>query len=392
MRGPKTIRAGAIAAIVALAAIAPARAACEVKFGALGPLSGPAAQWGLAVKGAAEFVAAEENAAGGLQVGPEKCRVTVTAFDAKYNAEGAAAGANYFVSQGVRFVIGPVGSPEMTGVKPIAARNNLLVMGDSFAKNAIGPQWPLVFHSGPGPSGWAPPIVDVAKQTYSIKSVVIVAPNDQGGTDIASVDAEAYRRHGVEPTEEYYQRGTSNFAAIAARIIARNPDAVDTASSPPGDAGVIVKQLRQAGYKGVLGRLGGSGTEEIARVAGGMDVLQNFYWYENVVVDERLKALAERYRQLVGAERPENTLFFPFVAATRMVTKAIAKAGTATDTKAVAAALRTLPVDDPDFGQGRWIGQDFYGINQELSFPFGIGLIVDGKARPIAQHEAATGK
>ena len=77
---------------------------------------------------------------------------------------------------------------------------------------------------------------------------------------------------------------------------------------------------------------------------------------------------------------------------TRLVVKAISKAGTASDTTKVAAALRALPVEDPNLGKGLWVGQEFFGINQELSFPFGIGLIVDGKKQPYLRVEAATGK
>jgi branched-chain amino acid transport system substrate-binding protein len=387
-----TIAASAVAAAGSVASRPAAAADCELKLGVIGVQSGPAAQWGIALKGATEFVAAEANAGGGLPVGPDKCRVTVTAYDSKYTAEGAAAGANAMVSQGVKFIIGPIGSPEMTGLKPIANRNGLLVMGNGYAKDAIGPQWPLVFHQGPGPSGWADPIVKVAKERFGIKTVIVVAPNDQGGTDIASVDAAAYKKNGIEATEEYYQRGTTNFAPVITRILNAKPDAVDTASSPPGDAGTMAKQLRQAGFEGPIGRLGGPGTDEIARVAGGIDILKKFYWYEPVVVDEQVKSLDEQYKKLLNADRPENNLFYQWIGAARMVTKAISKAGTVSDTKKVAEALRALPVEDPNLGKGLWIGQDFFGINQELSFPFGIGLIVDGKMQPITKAEAASGK
>jgi branched-chain amino acid transport system substrate-binding protein len=154
----------------------------------------------------------------------------------------------------------------------------------------------------------------------------------------------------------------------------------------------MAKQLRQAGFEGPIGRLGGPGTDEIARVAGGIDILKKFYWYEPVVVDEQVKSLDEQYKKLLNADRPENNLFYQWIGAARMVTKAISKAGTVSDTKKVAEALRALPVEDPNLGKGLWIGQDFFGINQELSFPFGIGLIVDGKMQPITKAEAATGK
>lgn len=363
----------------------------ELTLGVVGVLSGPAAQWGLALRGAVEFVAAEANRDGLVKIGGAPCKVNVVAIDSKYTAEGAAAAANALAGQGVKFILGPIGSPELTGVKPIAKRNSMLVMGNGYAKDALSPQLPLVFHVGPGPSGWADPIIKIAKQKFGIKSVVLVAPNDQGGTDIASVDADAYKKNGIAATEEYYQRGTTNFGPIVTRIMNAKPEAVDLASSPPGDAGILVKQLRQAGFEGPIGRLGGPGYSEISRVAGGDDVLKDFYWYEPVVIDEKTLQIAEDYKKLMGSERPENNLFFQWVSGARMVVKAIAKAGT-TDTAKVAEALRALPVSDPNLGAGHWIGQEFFGINQELSFPFGVGLVTNGKLQPTMRVEAAGGK
>jgi branched-chain amino acid transport system substrate-binding protein len=43
-------------------------------------------------------------------------------------------------------------------------------------------------------------------------------------------------------------------------------------------------------------------------------------------------------------------------------------------------------------GTGLWIGQEFYKSNQEISFPFGMGLIMNGKLLPSVRMDAATGK
>lgn len=365
-----------------------AAANCEIKLGATGPLSGAATQWGLAIKGAADYVAAEVNAKGGVKVGGETCQLRVVAIDAKYTAEGAAAAANNFVSQGVKFILGPMGSPEVTGMKPIATRNKMLMMSDSYARDAIGPRWPLTFHVGPGPAAWADPIVKHAKATFGIKNALTIAPNDQAGTDVAEVVAGVYEKNGVPTKLEYYQRGTTNFAPIVTRIMASNPDTVDTVSTPPGDAGILVKQLRQAGYNGVIGRLGGPGTAEIARVAGGMNVLRDFYWFEPVFIDESVMKLQESYKTLLKAEPPENNFFYLFVAGGRVLVQAIEKAGTYTDADKVAEALRKIDVLDDNLGQGKWIGQATYKINQELSLPFGIGTIRDGKELPVIRVEA----
>jgi branched-chain amino acid transport system substrate-binding protein len=379
----------ATAMIAGMAAPALAQSGCELKIGAIGPMSGPAAQWGLAMEGAAKLAAAEANAAGGLKVGNQTCKVTVSSYDSKYTAEGAAAGANSFASQGIKFIIGPVGSPEMTGIKPVAMRNGQLVFGDSFAKDAIGPKWPTVFHLGPGPSGWGSPVVDAALKTFpGIKSVAVIAPNDQGGTDIASVDADIYKKHGLATHEEYYQRGTTNFAPIITRMLAENPGAVDTASSPPGDAGVIVKQLRQAGFTGPIGRLGGPGTEEIIRVAGGIDVLKDFYYYEDVPTeDPKVTAMRDEYKKVVGSDPPQNTNLLAWTPGARLLLKAISEAGTITDAKKVSEVLARLPPEDPNMGKGIWTGQKFFGINHELFFPFGVGIIKNGKDMGVQRAE-----
>ncbi|MEI8399632.1 MAG: ABC transporter substrate-binding protein [Alcaligenaceae bacterium] len=365
---------------------------CEVKIGAVAVLSGPAANWGQSLRAAVAMNVREVNDAGGLKVGNKTCKVSFVALDSKYTAEGAAAALNELASQGIKLIVGPLGSPEVTGGKPVALRNSMLMMSNSYAKDAIGPKWPLVFYVGPGASGWADPIIAEAKARFKITRAVVVAPNDQGGTDIASVDAAMYKKNGIEVSEEYYQRGTTNFAPIVLRILSKNPDAIDLASSPGGDAGTFVKQLRQAGFKGVFGRLGGPSTDEIVRIAGGLDVVKNMYWYEPILRTPAIDKVDAKYKQMFNQDPPAITFFYQWLAGSRMVMKAIEAAGTADDTAKVAEAMRKLPVDDPDLGQGHWIGQDFFGINQEMSHPFGVGLIADGKYLAVVAKPAATGK
>lgn len=370
----------ALTAALALAAPLARAQDCETKIGALGPMSGGAAAWGIAMKAGAEFVAAQANEAGGLQIGSRKCKVTVVNYDTKYTADGAAAGANYLASQNIKVIIGPVGSPEATGIKPVATRNQQLTFNSSYAKNAIGPQWPLAFHQLAGPVAWAPPLVKAAKEKFKIASVVVVAPNDQGGTDVASVNAETYKANGIRTTEEYYQRGTTNFAPIVTRIMNARPDAVDTASSPPGDAATMVKQLLEAGFAGVIGRLGGPGTPEIIRAAGGVEKIKGFYWLELVAIDDpKVRSMLGEYQRVMKTAAPDNTLMFTSAAATRMALKAITAAGTDSDADKIADALRKLPPDDPYLGKGVWAGQANFGVNQELAFPVGMGLVADGK-------------
>jgi branched-chain amino acid transport system substrate-binding protein len=378
----------AVAALATGLGIASAQAeSCELKIGAMGPMSGGAAQWGLAMNSAAELAAAEVNAAGGIKMGGKTCKVVVVPYDSKYTADAAAAGSNAFAAQDIHLIIGPVGSPESTGIKPVAARNEQLAWNASYAKNALETKYPLMFHIAPGPSAWADAVIKRALKTFPMKSVALVAPNDQGGTDIASVDAEAYRANGITASEEYYQRGTTNFAPIVTRILASHPDVVDTASSPPGDAGVIIKQLRLAGFTGAIGRLGGPGTDEIVRVAGGLEVVKDFYWFETIpTADPNVQAIDALYKKLLGKDPIGGSAMWADLPAARLTLKAVAIAGT-DDAKAVAAALRALPVEDSNIGKGYWGGKRAFGLAQELQFPFGIGIIQGGKNLGVERQE-----
>jgi branched-chain amino acid transport system substrate-binding protein len=364
---------------------------CTLTIGATGPMTGASAAWGIAMAQSAQMAAWEANQKGGLKVGSKTCHVAVETYDDQYTSNGAAAAMNKFASDGIKFVIGPMGSPEVTGAKPVAARHNMLLMADSYARDAIGPKWPLVFHNGPGAGVWAQPIIAEARKHFTINSVVTVAPDDQGGKDTAEVDAQAYTAAGVQvQSKVYYARGTSDFAPVVSRVLASKPDAVETASTPPGDAGVLVKQLRQVGFQGPIGHLGGPGTEQIAQVAGGYQVLGNFYDYEPYNPDDpKIKQFEQQVKQALNADAEPNTpLWTP---GARLVLAAISKAGTADDTKAVAAALRAMPLDDPLLGHGEWTGQREFGINQEASYPFYIGLYRNGQLQPYTQLTGVAG-
>jgi branched-chain amino acid transport system substrate-binding protein len=383
--------AAIIASVLALTQICSDAKAqeCEAKVGVVGPMSGGAALWGISARNGAEIAASEYNQAGGLPMGGKKCKVVVVSYDSKYSAEGAAAAANNLASQDVSVIVGPVGSPEATGIKPVAERNKQVTMNAVYAKDAIGAQWPLAFHAVAGPGAWAKLLVKMAKEKFDIKSVVVVAPNDQGGTDTATVAVDAYRGAGIDAKEEYYQRGTTNFAPIVARIMRSDPTTIDVCTSPPGDAATLVKQLMEAGFKGIFGRLGGVATNEIVRAAGGIESLGNFYWLESVNVDPaRLEAIVAAQKGL-GQTPGDPTVVAIFAASGRLALKAVSNAGTSSDGVKVAQELRKLPIDDPWLAKGDWTGMSAYGIRQEFGFPVGMGLIVKGKNLGVSRVSVA---
>ena len=368
---------------LALCSCIPASAQdCEVKIGFAGPLTGGASPWGLAKLAGTKFEAAWANSHGGIQMGDHKCKVAVYSYNSKSDVAGAAAASNYFAGKGIHVVVGPVTTPEITGWQPVAARNQQVDFSSSYAAHVISPKYPLAFSDGLDPTVWGPIVFKLAKDRFHFKTAVILGPNDQAGTDAAKPVSAVYNKIGVKPTVEYYQRGTTNFAAIVTRVMADNPGVVELASMPPGDAGLFAQQMRQAGYDGVFDR-SGAGASTIIQIAGGPKAIKDFFWQDAVPLDDPgILRMNSDYERLMGEKPPQNSLLYSGQIATELYLRAISKAGTDTDAQKIAAALRAMTPENRYLGKAGWRGKDQYGINQQLAFPVGMGIIQDGKQEP----------
>lgn len=379
---------GGLAVLAALSAGSAVAQDCEIAIGATGPFSGSASAWGLALKSATEFQAALANEAGGLKVGDRTCQVRVVAVDAQCSSAGGAAAANTLAGQGIQAAIGPVCSPETTGFKPVAQRNGQVIFSSSYASDVIGPDFPLTFHLQQGPRAWGPTMIDTALQEFGFKSVMVLGPNDQGGTDAGHKIAEMYQDRGIAATEEYYQRGTTNFAPLATRILNANPDSVEFGATPTADISQIVRQLTQAGYEGIYGGMGGIGIGPVADGAEGIENLKGYYWLELVPVeDPGAVRMREDFQRVMKSAPPENALFYTSAIAAEQLLRAVSIAGTAEDGQKIAKALRGMIPESAYFGKGGWRGRAEYGINQELAFPIGVGIIKDGQKIGVKRVE-----
>ncbi len=383
--------ASALVFLVGLASGPVLAQGCEVKIGASGPMAGAAAAWGIAWKTGPEFIAALANEKGGIDVGGKKCAVRVVAFDAGASAAGGAAAANYFASQGVRAVIGPVLSTEHTGFKNISGRLGITHFTPTFALDALAPEFPLAFKASQGPSTWSPVLIKAAVARFGHKSVAVIGPNDQSGTDGSRALAKVYAAQGLTTHEEYYQRGTTNFAPLAARIVSMNVDAIQIATMPPPDQASLFKQLVNAGWKGVIGSLGGGGEKPILDGTSGAKDVRGAYWLEAMDIEQPgARKLNAEYKRLMKADPPINSLFLVSSNATEILLAAITRAGVADDGEKIAKALESAPPETQFFGKQGWRGRAEFKINHELAFPVGLGVYENGVRIGVTGHAVAS--
>ena len=351
----------------------------ELRIGAIVTLSGAGAAWGQAMLHAAELAAEDVNAKGGLEVAGKRHRLRVIAYDDKYQAGEAVTAANRLVFEDkVRYLIGPVGSAAALAVAPITEKNKVIMLTLGFTQKALAADKPFSFRPNLTTAETSQPQIDWIVKAKGVKKVGALFPNDETGQQIAADLEKAYAKAGARlHAKEFFERERVDMMPLLTRLMARGVDAIELDGNAPGTAGLIVKQARELGFKGLIIRSGGPATAEIVNVAGvqaaeGMLV--------NTPIDpgnQAVRQYADRYQAQYGKRM--NGFSPAFYDGTRMLLQAIAGAGSTTDTDKVRAALEGITRYQGILGELGWTGQAVYGSNHQISAPFYIARVQGGQ-------------
>jgi branched-chain amino acid transport system substrate-binding protein len=351
----------------------------DLKIGVIAPLSGPGAGWGLALRAGAELAAEDVNAKGGLEVAGKKYKVSVIAYDDKYQAQGGADAANRLVFlDKVKYIVGPMGSAPGLAAQEFTEPNKIILIGDSFTTKLLGPKKLYTFRTTMTTTEFAPPMIKWIKQKYNLKRWAFISSNDESGKEVAGANLPAHKAAGHEIVfEDYYERGTTDFMPLLSRLFAQKPDAIDIDGAAPGDGGNIVKQVRQMGFNGLISRVGGPGTPEMIKIAG-PKFSENVVYYSPI--DPYAPAIVALKKRYEAKFPPPMNAFTPqFYDGTLWLFDAMKRAGTVTDTESVMHALEHSTYEALSTGLMQWTGKDTYGINRQVKFPFYVCEVKDGK-------------
>jgi branched-chain amino acid transport system substrate-binding protein len=164
---------------------------------------------------------------------------------------------------------------------------------------------------------------------------------------------------------------------VLSKIFAQKPDILNLNGSNPGDCGLILKQARQMGYKGLIVKIGGPGTPEMLKVAG-KDLMEGFIYYSPINPDDQnIIEITKKYDKKFPP--PMNGFTPQFYDGTLWLFEAIKKAGTVTDTEKIKAALEGLTFNGVYTGRMSWTGKEVYGIDHQVKFPFYVMVVKGGK-------------
>ncbi len=369
----------AVMAGVALGASAHVQAQETLKIGAVVTLSGAGAAWGQALLYGAELAADDINGKGGLEVGGKKYQVKVIPYDDKYLANEAVTAANRLVSDDqVKYIIGPVGAAPALAIQPVTERNKVIMMTLGFSPKILGADKPYSFRPVLTTEETSRPQIEWLVKTRQIKKVGALFPNDETGQQIAKDLEKSYGAAGAQlAAKEFFERQRVDMVPLLTRLMAAGVDAIELDGNSPATAGLIVKQARELGFKGLIVRSGGPATPEIIAVAGkeaceGMMV--------NTPIDPAntaVKAYADRIQSKYGKRM--NGFSPNFYDGTHMLFQAMQQAGTVTDTEKVRTALENGKDYKGILGTLNWTGSAVYGADHQIDAPFYIAEVQNGQ-------------
>lgn len=371
---------------VALAAgLVPGMAfAQQVEVGVIAPMTGAGSPWGYATSAGVQIAADEINAAGGLEVGGKKYTVKVTTYDDEYKAPVAVTAMRRMISDKIKYVFGPLGSPPALAVKPLAEENNVLLFTGTYTRKILDKDSKNVFRMYSTPAEFSVPLINWLKKEMPAdkRRVAILDANDEAGWDAADLLKSRYTAAEFQVVStEFYERSAKDFQAILTKLLAAKPDVIEFGYTSPATAGLIVRQAREMGYKGQFIKCGASAMKEVIAAAGeGGNGMINYLMSDSTSPEHA--RLATAYSKKYSGDM--NEMLVPFYDAARILFAAMQKAGDVNDVAKVRAAIPAVMPFKSVLGEQITIGgKADYGVDNQFYTPAFVGQIVGGQPKIV---------
>lgn len=302
-----------------------------VKFGMLAPFSGSEAAFGDYMKFGAQLAIDEVNADGGVN-GRD---VELVTEDDACDATASVAAANKLVSAGVQGSVGGYCSGATLPTLPIFAEAGIAMVIPAANSTKLVDQGAFMIN-GTGTQQGAAAVAYATK--LGAKSIVVIDDTTDYSVDLANQfeeqagDLNVAKRESVNPDEK-------DFSANINSVLGANPDFIFwTGYYQAG--GLLINQLRTAGYDGTVLVGDGSVDAQLSAIAG--DAIANVYGTFTRTPDmlEGGEEWVEAYKGVSGGAEP-GPYSMQTYEAVKVLAEAMNEAGS-TDYEAVTAALKGL--------------------------------------------------
>jgi len=306
-----------------------------IVLGMLTPLSGSSAAIGPYMKNGAQLAIDEINGAGGVNGRKLELKVEDDACDAK----SAAAAASKLVTAGVQISVGGYCSGATLPTLPIFENADIPMIIPAANSNELVKQHKknVFLINGTGTQQADAALTFIKKQGAT--KVALMDDNTSYSKDLADATAKLLTGSPAVAGRESVTAGESDYSANVNAILKSNPDLIYWTGYYQ-EGGLIIRQLRQAGYKGTIMVADGSVDQKLVDIAGAANAQGVFATMTQTpdTLSGAEKWIAD-YKSKYGAEPgPYSTQSYDAV---RVAAEAVKKAGS-TDGAAVIKALEAI--------------------------------------------------
>jgi branched-chain amino acid transport system substrate-binding protein len=358
-----------------------------VNIGFTGPLSGGAALYGKNTLTGLEMAAKEINDAGGFEVGGKTYKFNIVPLDDKYSPSEAAVNAKRLKAQHNTPMIFTPHSGGVFALQAFNEQDNFIIGAYTSVPSVTERGNKLTLRIPPSFAGYIEPFLKTQMSTFGKKLGMAAADHDYAKA-WAQLFAAAWKAAGGEIVAENpmsYNKDTDFYSGVS-RVLAASPDVmfIGGASEPTA---LVLKQARELGFNGGFVVIDQAKFDEMARVIGGLSMLDGAIGVMPLVYDPRpgAEGFVKRFREIYGKD-PGSEMSYHY-SALHAVAEAMQLAGTVSDPKAIYAKLNeafgNLP---PERNPARISGVDEKGGSNAKIL---VGFVKNGQILPV---EATAGQ
>ncbi|MFT4066893.1 ABC transporter substrate-binding protein [Paraburkholderia sp.] len=358
-----------------------------IKLGLSVPLSGSGAPWGVGAEWLCRKAASEIAQAGGVRVKGQVVNFECVTYDNKYNAaEGAKVAQALVNKDDVKFIAGSIGTAPVRALQSLTERKGVLLFTTAWGASIKGTHYPLTFTQMNTTLEIARPLTGFIAKAHPIKTVALLNPNDATGQETEKTAREAWEAAGVKVvSSDWYERGSSEFQPVAAKLSALKPDGIDLCSTPPADAGLVFKELAGLGWNGV--KIVEVGTGASGLIATGGNAVQGVYLGAAVSLDgpsvtAHQHALDDGVRKATGDSI--NAVQIGIYDAVYAL-KAAMEMAQSTAPADVAKVMSNVTFTSFYGNKSGFGGKAVYGTSQQMLLPVIVTQLKDGKLVEVAR-------
>ncbi len=286
----------------------------EVKIGFTGPLSGGAALYGENTLSGLRMAAEEINAAGGFDLNGEPTTIELVSLDDRYSPAQAATNAKRLKQESNVPAVFVPHSGGIFALQDFNEKDNFLVMAYSSVPSITEKGNGLTLRIPPTFDGYVRAFTAYAQENFGTTLGMGGATHEYAKIWATMVEQEWTSKGGkvVANNPMDYNKSADFFTGVS-RIIAGNPDVmfVGGASEPTG---LVIQQARQMGFQGAFMIMDQAKIDEVAEVAGGLEMMEGSIGvvplsvYETDTAKSFIQRYKARYGKTPGSEAAYNYL------------------------------------------------------------------------------------